>query len=70
MKASPWCSSGSRASALRTISTYSRVRVSGRANGTPYQPSETCGPDTPSPRRKRPPEMTSSDAAAIAVAAG
>ena len=68
---SPWYSSGpSRASALRTISTYSRVRASGRANGTPCQPSDTCGPDTPSPSRKRPPDSTSSVAAVIAVAAG
>ena len=59
-----------RASAMRTISTYSRVRATGRLNGTPYQPSETCGPETPRPRRKRPSEMTSSEAAAIAVAAG
>jgi hypothetical protein len=35
---------------------YSRVRASGLANGIPYQPSTTCGPDTPSPRMKRPPE--------------
>ena len=71
VQCSPAYSSGpSRASAARTISTYSRVRTSGRAKGTPYQPSETCGPDTPSPSRKRPPLMTSSVAAAIAVAAG
>ena len=51
----PSYSSGpSRASALRTISTYSRVRETGRANDTPCQPSDTCGPDTPSPSRKRP----------------
>ena len=31
------------------ISTYSRVRRSGRRKGTPYQPSETCGPERPSP---------------------
>ena len=67
----PWYSSGpSRASALRTISTYSRVRASGRAKGTPCQPSDTCGPDTPSPSRKRPPDSTSSVAAVMAVAAG
>ena len=59
-----------RASACRTISTYSRVRLTGRVNGTPYQPSDTCGPDTPSPSRNRPPEITSSDAAAIAAAVG
>ena len=35
---------------------YSRVRASGLANGIPYQPSTTCGPDTPRPRMKRPPE--------------
>ena len=54
----------------RTISTYSRVRASGRANGTPCQPSDTCGPDRPRPSRKRPPESASSVAAVIAVIAG
>ena len=49
---------------------YSRVRASGLANGIPYQPSTTCGPDTPSPRMKRPPERWSIVIAAIAVAAG
>ena len=49
---------------------YSRVRASGFANGIPYQPSTTCGPDTPSPRMKRPPERWSIVIAAIAVAAG
>jgi hypothetical protein len=68
---SPSYSSGpSRASARRTISTYSRVRASGRANGTPCQPSDTCGPETPNPSRKRPPERTSSVAAVMAVIAG
>ena len=68
---SPWYSSGpSRASAARTISTYSRVRASGRANETPCQPSDTCGPDTPRPRRKRPSERVSRVAAAMAVIAG
>ncbi len=52
------------------MSTYSRVRASGLANRTPCQPSETCGPDTPSPSRKRPPESVSSVAAVIAVMAG
>ena len=46
------------------------MRASGFSNGIPYQPSTTCGPDTPSPRMKRPPERWSSDIAAIAVAAG
>ena len=54
----------------RTISTYSRVRASGLANGWPYQPSTTCGPDTPRPRMKRPPERWSMVIAAIAAAAG
>ena len=54
----------------RTIFTYSRVRASGFANGLPYQPSTTCGPDTPSPRMKRPPERWSIVIAAIAAAAG
>lgn len=60
----------SRDMALRTISTYSRVRASGLSNLTPYQPSETWGPDTPRPRRKRPPESESRVAAVIAVMAG
>ena len=52
------------------MSTYSRVRASGFENGWPYQPSTTCGPDTPSPRIRRPRERWSSVSAAIAVAAG
>ena len=36
---------------------YSRVRASGLANGCPYQPSTTCGPETPSPRISRPPRQ-------------
>src|SRR3954447_8302541 len=54
----------------RRISTYSRVRASGFANGMPYQPSTTWGPDTPRPRMKRPPERWSMVAAAMAVATG
>ena len=65
-----YSTTASRASMRRTISTYSRVRASGRANGTPCQPSDTCGPDSPSPSRKRPPERVSSVAAVIAVIAG
>ena len=34
----------SRASTWRMMSTTSRVRASGLANGWPYQPSTTCGP--------------------------
>ncbi len=52
------------------ISTYSRVRASGLSNFTPYQPSETWGPETPRPSRKRPPERVSRVAAVIAVIAG
>ncbi len=52
------------------ISTYSRVRASGLSNFTPYHPSETCGPETPRPSRKRPPESESSVAAVMAVMAG
>ena len=55
---------------MRTISTYSRIRPRPRSNGTPYQPSETCGPERPSPRRMRPPEIVSIVAAAIAAAVG
>ena len=35
------------------ISMYSRVRASGLPNGTPCQPSTTCGPEAPMPSRKR-----------------
>ncbi len=49
---------------------YSRIRPSERSNGTPYQPSETCGPESPRPRRNRPPEIVSIVAAAIAAAVG
>jgi hypothetical protein len=59
-----------RAQISRRIRTYSRVRASGFANGIPYQPSTTCGPETPRPRTKRPPQRWSSVIAAIAVAAG
>ena len=52
------------------ISTYSRVRASGLFDGRPYQPSTTWGPDTPSPRRNRPPDMWSIVIADIAVAVG
>ena len=54
----------------RTMSTYSRVRASGLSNRTPCQPSETCGPETPSPSRNRPPDSVSRVAAVIAVMAG
>ena len=40
------------------------------ANGSPYQPSTTCGPDTPSPSTKRPSLRWSSVIAAIAAAVG
>ena len=36
----------------------------------PYQPSTTCGPDTPRPSTNRPPDRWSIVIAAIAVAAG
>ena len=70
VKCSPAYSTASRRRAIRTISTYSRVRASGLAKGTPCHPSLTCGPETPSPRWKRPPESWSSVAAVIAVMAG
>ena len=55
---------------MRTTSTYSRVFASGLPNGWPCQPSTTCGPETPRPSRKRPPESASSVIAVIAVIAG
>ncbi len=70
MKNSPSNATFSRASALRTMSTYSRVRASGLSKRTPCQPSETCGPETPSPSRNRPPESVSRVAAVMAVFAG
>ena len=41
---SPWNSTRSRASAIRTTATYSRVRCSCLAKRCPCQPSATCGP--------------------------
>ncbi len=70
VQCSPEWVSRSRDIALRTISTYSRVRASGLSNRTPYQPSDTCGPETPRPRRKRPFERVSRVAAVMAVMAG
>ena len=52
------------------IDTYSRVRVSGLAYTSPYQPSTTCGPDTPRPRTNRPCDRWSRVNAAIAVPVG
>ena len=49
---------------------YSRVRASGMPNGRPYQPSTTCGPDTPMPSRKRPSVSTSRVCACIAIVTG
>ncbi len=68
--ASPEYTSRSRASAIRRISTYSRVRASCLANRSPCQPSATCGPDVPIPSSIRPPDSWSSVAAVIAVIAG
>ena len=69
--AGPRCVTGSsRASTLRMMSMYSRVRASGLANDWPYQPSTTCGPDTPSPSTNRPPDRWSIVSAAMAVAVG
>jgi hypothetical protein len=56
--------------ASRTISTVSRIRVSGRPNATPCSPSITCGPDVPRPSRNRPPEMFDKVIAARAMATG
>ena len=70
VKCDPAYATFSRRSAIRTMSTYSRVRASGAAKRTPCQPSLTCGPDTPRPRWNRPPDSVSSVAAVIAVIAG
>ncbi len=55
---------------MRTMSTYSRVLASGLPKATPCQPSTTCGPETPRPRRKRPPESWSIVSAVVAVRVG
>src|SRR5664280_392549 len=55
---------------LRTMSRYSRVRASGFSKDCPYQPSTTWGPDTPSPRTKRPPDRWSMVIAAMPMAVG
>jgi len=52
------------------MSEYSRVRASGLSKRTPCQPSLTCGPETPSPSRNRPPDRVSRVAAVIAQFAG
>jgi hypothetical protein len=52
------------------IAAYSRVRACGRPNGTPCQPSTTCGPDGPMPQRNRLPESACSDSAVIAAQVG
>ncbi len=70
-KCSPWYSNrSSRATTLRTISTYSLVRPQGFGYRTPYQPSETWGPDGPKPKMNRPPDSASIVHPAIAAAAG
>ena len=49
---------------------YSRVRVKGLPNGTPCQPSTTCGPEGPMPHRKRLPDMACNVIAVIAAQVG
>ena len=49
---------------------YSRVRASGLAKACPYQPSTTCGPETPRPRQNRPFDRWSRVMVLIAVAVG
>ena len=48
---------------------YSRVRSSGLPNGTPCQPSTTCGPDGPTPHKKRFPDIACKVIAVIAAQA-
>ncbi len=52
------------------MSTTSRVRASGLANGWPYQPSTTWGPLTPMPSTTRPPVRWSRVSACIAIEVG
>ena len=49
---------------------YSLVRSIGLPNGTPCQPSTTCGPETPTPHRKRLSDNACSDNTVIAAQAG
>ena len=49
---------------------YSLVRGIGLPNGTPCQPSTTCGPETPTPQMKRLPERACNVIAVIAAQAG
>ena len=52
------------------IWTVSRIRASGRANGTPCSPSITCGPEAPRPSRNRPPDRFDSVIAVCAIVTG
>ena len=52
------------------IAMYSRVRARGFPNGTPCQPSTTCGPEGPMPHRKRLPESACRVIAVIAAMVG
>ncbi len=49
---------------------YSRVRAKGLPNGTPCQPSITCGPDGPMPHKKRLPDSACKVIAVIAAQVG
>ena len=55
---------------ILTISIVSRVRCTGRSNGTPCQPSITCGPLAPIPRISRPSDTAWTPCAVIASIAG
>ena len=67
----PWNSTGfSRRIISRNRVIHSRVRSSGRGKGCPYQPSTTCGPETPTPSTSRPFERWSIVIAVIAAQAG
>ena len=48
----------------------SRVRPIGASNGTPWNPSMTCGPEVPMPSSNRPSETSSRPAAVIASSVG
>ncbi len=60
----------SPANTARAISTVSRIRASGWANGTPCRPSITWGPETPSPSRNLPPDRWASVIAVCAIVTG
>ena len=69
-KTGPSWSRASPRAALRTISMYSRMRVSGLSKRSPWRSWTTSCPLVPRPRKKRPSDMRSRLSAVIATLAG